>query len=1060
MNISRFSTLSSAVILALGLSTAAIAEDISSSIRGTLTSVEGAPVTDATITIIHVPSGTRKTLKVNSNGVFSARGLRVGGPYTILIDSDAYKDRKINNVYINLGETLSLSEALESARGQVVTVTGRSLEGENFIHGSSSTFTASEINRTPAFNNDLKDIVKQNPLAVVLNNDETGLTIAGTNPKYNSLTVDGVRLDDDFGLQGNGYPTERSPISLEIVDQLSIVTSPFSTKYGGFSGGQMSVVTKSGGNDFHGSVYYQQAKDAWAGTPKDPDDGTKIPLTFNEKTKGATFSGPLIKDKLFFFGSYEKFEAPSQVQTGPQGDTSVPNHVSGVEIADVNEVVDIASSVYGYDAGVYNKSLPLTDEKYLIKLDWNVNDDHRAAFSYSHANSNSAANDQFRRSQLYLSSQWYNRSNKYDDYVLNLYSNWTDAFSSEIKVAYKDSTNGQVSLGGSDFGDVRVRTPGGGEIRLGPDQFRHANKLNNQTFQLRLAGEYLYNDHAISFGWEHDSVKVFNLFVFANLGVWRFDSIDDFRNGQASSFFYQNNPSLDVNNAAASFKLGTDALYAEDNWELSPELTITYGLRYERQSSNNTPAFNQGFFDRYGFANNTSVDGLDIILPRFGFEWAASDSLNVYGGFGRFSGGRPNVWLSNTFTNDGTRVVAFSENDPANLTGANPGVIPQNVLDAIASNPVGGGNIDALDPNFKIPSNWTYRMGFDFTTDFGPLGKDWKISSEVIYKKIDEDVKWSDVSRKLNTAINGGHTLAGQPIYTRLDSNRPSVDILLSNNSGGDSLIETFSLDKNWDSGVTLNFSYTHQDVNDRTPGTSSTSRSNYRFVSAYDRENLDIATSAYEIKHRMLLNLSYNHEFFEGYNTGMHLIWQRRSGRPFSWVLNDARSRGLDGNSSLHSSNLLPYIPTGPDDSAVAYASNYSYEQLVADLQNAGITSTGFLKRNAYRAPWTTTMDLLFSQEIPGLMEGHKGILTLDINNALALFDRKLAEVYIQPFGETTNRLLRYEINAQGQYVYSPLNTDRNNSNAAIPLDGGSPAQFRARESTWSIKLGVKYTF
>jgi len=1051
MKVSRFTTLSSAIVLALGLSTAAIAEDISSSIRGTLTGVEGQKVTDATIVIVHKPSGTTKTLKVNADGVFSARGLRVGGPYTITIDSDEFKDRTIKNVYLKLGETLSLSEALESVKGQVITITGQSLQGKNFISGDSSTFSSKDIESTPAFNNDLKDIVKQNPLAVVLNTGVTELTIAGTNPKYNSLTVDGVRLDDDFGLQGNGYPTERSPISLGAVDQLSVVTSPFSSKYGGFSGGQISVVTKSGGNDFHGSVYYEKASDKWAGDPVDPIDRSKIiPLNFDEKTKGATFSGPLLKDKLFFFASYEKFTAPSQVTRGPEGSIA-PNDARGVTQADVDQVISIANSVYGYDAGDWNKSVPLTDNKYLIKLDWNINENHRASVSFSHADSNSAGNNSGGSTRLNLSSDWYNRSNDFDAYALNVYSNWTDAFSTEIKFSYKDSTNGQVPMGQTNLGELRVSTAGGGEIRLGPDQYRHANNLNNQTSQFRFAGEYLYQEHAISFGWEHDSIDVFNLFVPANLGVWRYDSIADFQNLLPSRLDYQNNSSLDVNNAAASFTMGNDALYVEDNWEMSPELTITYGLRYERVSSNNTPNFNQGFFDRYGFANNTSVDGLDIILPRFGFEWAVTDDINVHGGIGRYSGGRPNVWLSNTFTNDGTRVASFTERNAANLVGDDPRTIPQAALDAI-SGASSSGNIDALDPNFKIPNSWQYVLGADTTMDLGFLGDDWYVATEFLYKDISEDVKWSDLSRTTNTAINGGYTQEGRPIYTRLDPSRFNYDLLLSNNSGGHSFIQTLTLAKNWDNGLNANFIYTHQDVKDRTPGTSSTSKSNYKYTSAYDRENLDISTSSYEIEHRFLLNLSYVKELFAGYDTSFHMIWERRSGRPFSWTLRQNYSRtGLDGNSSLGSSSLLPYIPTGPNDPAVDFVNGLSYDQIVNELQTAGIsTAGGPLKRNTARAPWTTTMDLLFSQEVPGIFDGNKGLIYLDFKNALAFLNKRGARVFVLPFGENTENIFRYSINSQGQYVYS--------SNGVQA--GDNPSQFRPRESTWSMKLGLKYSF
>ena len=1050
----RLTKLASAIILAAGLSAPAFAEDTSSSIRGSLKGLEGGAVTDATITVIHEPSGSKRTLKVNSAGTFNATGLRVGGPYTVLIDSDAFKDRKLTNIHIQLGKAFNIAEELESARGEVITITAQSLEGTNFAAGSSSTFSAAQIESTPAFNRDLKDIIKQNPLAVVLGESGSPLTIAGNNPKYNSLTVDGVRLDDDFGLAGNGYPTERSPVSLEAIEQLTVVTTPFSVKYGGFSGGQISVVTKSGGNDFHGSVFFEQAKDDWAGSPNDPNNpGEELELSFSEETYGMSFSGPIIKDKLFFFTSYESFEAPSQVLRGPSDAPagSVPNIAVGVTQQDVDDAVRISRDVYGFDAGDWNVSLPLEDEKWLIKLDYNINDDHRASFAYSHAASNSAGNTAGGFSRLYLSSHWYNRSNEFDSYSAQLYSHWSDSFSTEIKVALKESVNGQVPLAGLTFGEVFIDTAGGGQIRLGPDDSRHANNLTNDTTQFRFAGEYLMGDHAISFGYERDVIDVFNIFVQHNLGSWAFDSIADYENQISDFFEYQNNVSLNVGDAAAEFSIETDVLYVEDNWEVNSDWTLNFGIRYERIGTPEEPTFNQNFFDRYGFSNSNSLDGKSIVLPRFGFNWSVNDDLRVYGGVGRFSGGKPNVWISNAYTNDGTRIALYRDFD--GFPNANPNTVPQEALDAISGSGLGDGNINVTDPNFKLPSSYQYSIGADYTTDLGPLGEHWFVSGEIIYKDIDQDVAWSDLSRVVDTTVgNNGFTAEGRPIYTRLDAGRSSTDIMLTNAEGGESLITTFTLANKWDNGIKMNFSYTNQDVEDRTPGTSSTASSNYRFATSYDRENLDVSRSSYEIEHRFLLNLSYTHQFFEGYNSDIHMIWERQSGRPFSWTLRQNFSgTGLDGNSSLGSGSLLPYLPTGPNDTAVDFANGLSYSEIIDVLNIAGVsTSGGPLGRNEYFGPWITTMDLLFRQELPGLMDGHKGLFYFDIKNAFALLDDDSAEVYTMPFGENQRNLLRYEINPAGQYVYS----------SNFVNDSDSPANFRARESTWSLKMGVRYSF
>lgn len=1071
MKAHRLSQLASAVVLALGVSTTAFAADTTSSIRGSIVGPSGNAATNTTITVIHEPSGTRKTLTTNETGAFFAQGLRVGGPYTIEIDSDKFQDKTLKNIYISLGEVFRVSQALEDVDIERIQVTG-SASVFDYASGSESTFYGDQISKAAAFSRDIKDIARQNPMAVI-GNDGSSLYLAGSNPRYNSLKVDGVKLNDDFGLAGNGYPTERSPIAFDSIEQLSVSIAPFSAKEGGFSGGQLSVVTKSGTNDFTGSLFFERSSDSMAGTPENPETGEDILISYEEESYGATFGGPIIKDKLFFFASYETFEAPSTINKGPSG-SGVANETSNISQADVDRVVNIARDRYNFDAGSWDASIPLEDEKYSLKLDWNINEDHRASFTYGHGFSNSAGNAGSGRSnELYLSSHWYNRSNEYDTYVGQLFSYWTEDFSTEFKASYKESVNGQVPVAGFGFGEVKI-DHNGGRINIGPDDSRHANNLTNETLQLRFSGEYLHNDHAISFGWEYEQVDVYNIFMQHYLGSWYFDSIDDFEAGNADWFEYQNNPSLNRDDAAASFALSNHAFYLEDSWDVTDTFNLTYGIRYETHLNDDEPALNELFVERHGFANNENLDGKDIILPRVGFTWDLDDhveNLTLRGGFGLFSGGSPNVWISNSFTNDGSRIAlyrSFSDADAGSyLSNADPSGIPQNALDAISGASLDGArsNIDAIDPDFEIPSTWQYSLAADYIADLSAigLGENWNMSAEVLYKEVEDGVIWSDLSRKVDTSRGvNGYTVDGRPIYGFAfntdnqpyqagDEGREARDILMTNIDGGKTLISTFTLNKTWENGLDMTFSYTNTDSEDRFAASGTSSNTSYEFHPVYDPENVELGTSSYETKHRITFNLRYSKEFFAGYETTFHAFFERKSARPYSWVLGkEFGPNGLDGGLDLHPT-YLPYIPTSANDPAVDFVNGMSYDEIVAQLETIGLsTAGGPLAKNGERGPWVSSLDLRIEQELPGFAEGHNGLIYLDIDNAWALIDKDSARVYRNPFGNSSSDLFDYEINDAGQYVYSSQNLQ----------PGDSPVRYSARASTWNVKIGIKYSF
>ncbi len=1039
---------------ALAAAQPVLASDTSSSIRGLILNPMGKGAVNTTITIKHEPTGATKVVKPNESGAFVVRGLRVGGPYTLILDSEKYEDQEVNDVYLEVGKPFQLNHIFEAEGTENVlkiTATRGDLRYPN--SGSNSIFSSQDIENSASFARDLKDTLRRNPLVNLDHDDGSSMSIAGNNPRFNSISVDGVRQDDDFGLNFNGYPTQRSPISIDAVEQVSIQANPFDASQGGFSGGKISVVTKSGTNEFKGSAFYEKADGDWTG---DPLEGSIENL--DEETYGFGVGGPLIKDKLFFYANYEKYERSQDPALFPTAGT---NQQEVLE-----EVITIARDVYGVDAGRWDVAPVEEDEKILIKLDWDINEFHRASFTYQ--NTDGQVTQGWPRSttdnpDFELSSDWTTRGDELQSISAHWYADWTDRFSTEVKITNKETDNLQVPLNGKGFGAVTVTTQmeffnedgilesDSRDVRLGPDSNRHANDLTNDTFSINFDGQYLLNDHTISFGWQHEELDVFNIFIPDSLGSWEFDSIEDFRDGIASDFDYQNADSNNPADGAAAFSYTYDNFYIQDIWDYSVDWQFGLGLRIETVSTDDAPRLNENFVTRYGFSNQENLDGETLYLPRFSFKYLGFEDVELTGGFGLFSGGRPNVWISNAFTNDGVTIVRPNFNNIASNNYLQNADITQVDPEVIALLEAGDGNSTPIDPEFEIPTHWQYSLAANFKTDLGWLGDNWELASEVIYKDIVKDVRWIDLARG-----QLGTTVEGRPIYGRYDPvtmNEEHYDILMTNGEGGDSLITTFSAYKAWDNGLKLNIGYTHQDINEIVNAASSTANSGYQFNVAVDRQNPTVATASYETEHALVISLDYSTEFFEGYATNFNVFFKRNSGRPFSWTMGAFRDDDLgDPDAFDDADSYLPYIPTGADDPAVDFVNGLSYEEIIAHLQANGIsTEGGYLARNAYNSPWNTTMDVSIRQEIPGLFDDNKGEFYFIIDNFLNLLDEDKGQIYYNRFGDTTQILFDYDINENGQYVYDE------------PFGGynfGDPATYRADRSVWRIKMGFKYKF
>ena len=1037
-NKSKLSRIALAVALSVGVATTAVAANgQSAAMRGVISGPQGNPAAGSKITIIHMPSGTVKEFTVNEEGAFSARGLRVGGPYTIYIESDKFQSTAVEDVYLELNDTLVFDRSLEDPSSvERITVTGsRDFFANN---GSSSTFGEDTINNTPTFNRDLKDVVRLNPLAVV---SPTGgqMSIAGQHPKSNSITIDGVGLNDTFGLNDNGYPSQRSPVSLDAVSQISVDTAPFNARAGKFTGGNVNIVTKSGTNEFHGTAFYEKVP--WAGTAKNDRTGEEFDVENEEETFGASLGGAIVEDKLFFFASYEEWE--EEIPFDYNLDTLEGHNVTNDQ---VDQFISALSSVYGLTDTKGGSPAPDNDKKTLIKLDWNINSDHRADFTYNYQDTTSARNYTNSRSTLNMNSNAWTQASETTIYTGHVYSDWSSSFSTEATISYKEFS--QASKTNSPWGEINVRT-GTGTIVAGQDENRHRNELANEVWNFGLHGTYLAGDVEYNFGVEMEDTWNYNLYARNSAGTWQFESLEDFEQRLPDEVTYWNAYSNDTSDLAYDVSSKLYSVYGEANFELFEDFEVTAGLRYEYLTVGDSPQLNENYLETYGFANTENLDGTSMLLPRVGFNWDLTDDVTIRGGVGRYSGGMPLVWISNAYTNDGVTMsnvyYSGSDIDPANVAFDS---VPQFLQDSVSP---GSGNTVSIDPDFNLPSDCRYQLAVDYRFDIPKVGDNFAWSNEITYIDKSDSVYWIEMARVPETTLADGRIIYGTR-YEGTDR-EDNYDMLTTNSDdGGRNIVFTSALNKQWDNGVSMSLSYTHQDITEAAAQTSTTAHSSYVYKTTLNRNEPIVDTAYYEVPHRFVFNLGYTTEFFSGYNTTFNLYWERRSGRRFTPTLGLYNDGDFGDQSALDGGDYLVYIPNGPDDALMDYEGGMSYDEIMEVVANAGLEgyAGSVVPKNIGKQPWITSMDLFVSQEVPGFHEDHKGMVYMSIENFANLLNDDWGKVY-QASYSSIDLFDLGGLSDDNRYQYS----------RAYDGDSGQNWDtFETDESTWRIKIGVRYTF
>lgn len=1019
----------------------AIAQVTTSGVRGTVMDASGMPGEGAIITVTDTRTGIRRSTVTSAGGQFDMRNLEVGGPYTVQAEKAGEQPTLVNNVLLNLGQVTDLTLSLTGAQAaEQVVVSASRQNTAQVAMGPSASFDLDTLENAPASNRDIKDIIRMDPRVYMDEAFVDAISCAGASPRFNSLTVDGVRLNDDFGLNSNGYPTERMPFSYDAIRQVSVELAPFDVQYGSFTACNINAVTKSGSNEFHGSAFFDYTSSGLTGHKT---AGIRRGLgDFDEKRYGVTLGGPIIPDKLFFFAAYEKFDGANIFGKTP-ADVGLTNSA-------YQQVIDTAVNKYGYVSGGLPNSIPVFDEKMFARVDWNIMDGQRAVFTYNADDGSNYSGSDSSSDQIPDGNHYYERGAKLHDFTAALYSDWTDNFSTEAHVSYLSLNNRQNPRWTQQFSEIQVRVPnslgGSTTVYLGPDDSRHANKLKYNLWNFKFAGNYRWNGHTITGGFERENYKVFNLFVQQAFGEYHFSSPTDFANGDFNFYQYTNAAGTNnVNDGAANFGYQMNTVYVQDEWAPIAQLDIVAGLRYDWYTSDDHPAANAAFKTKYGFSNSANMDGRGIAQPRVGFTYDLENGVQLHGGAGLFSGGNPNVWISNNYSNNGVTLADYyapaAMMNLSNFTYGGDGRpfynVPTQAIAAIAS-AKGAGGVNALDPNFKIPSDWKFALGavWDYDSENPWIGDNWRIYADFLYSMVNEAATVIPLSyTKTGTAPDG------RPIY-----GGSTADFLLTNTSKGAQQVWSIAIQKRYENGIDWTLGYAHTDATDVNPMTSSVAYSNFTNFSASNPVNPGTATSDYQIEHRFTGQFNWEKTLLWDRPTRLSLFGTLNSGAPYSYTF--AYNNMFE--SAYKGSRQLAYIPSGVNDPLLSPASNAAAVQSLVNYVNGnGVLKDyagGISKRNIGTDDWWGKIDLRLSQQFPGVGETDSFEGFFVINNLTNLINDKWG--VLREHGFPGNAELYNATISGGKYNISSFNA------------GADKQSISVTPSLWQIHIGVSYKF
>ena len=1142
MRLSQF-----AISLAIALTAApALAQNTTSAIGGRITSTDGKAVAGAQVTIMHTESGSVSNAVTDADGRYSARGLRAGGPYLITITKDGRSEKR-DGVFLTLAETASLDVKLAATVQSVdtIVVTGQNAGSDKFSStamGAGTSIGRQELDTFASIQRNLQDYARIDPRVSQTDKERGEVSVGGQNSRFNKITIDGVNISDTFGLEANGLPTAKQPISIDAIQSVQINVSNYDVTQTGYAGGNINAVTKSGTNDFKGSINYVTREEDWSGKRYVRSTNTYVdaPL-FTERTEGITLGGPIIKDKLFYFVSYEERSGPPSrgiPVVGPIG-SGLPS-VIGITPSAIAGAQAVASGTYGIDIGTADIPQTKLDVKdRLVKVDWNINAQHRASVRYTKTEQSDPLYSNFfatGTTALALSSHFYQQNKTIETTVGQWFADWTPNFSTEAKLSRRDYNSEpknaanlpQVQLG---FRGALPGIPDGTRnLVFGTEQFRHFNRIETNTYDAYFGANWLLGAHELKFASDYQDNKIFNAFLPNSKGTYTFNCetgytytfgsincatasaalvetavLENFRRGRPSAYQIQV-PALPGGTLAdgiALFHLTNLGVALQDSWTVSPNLTLLFGARIDTSGAKQKPLRNAaaaaprvaGSFagnvvvretGGVGFDNTVTLDGQKLYEPRVGFNYTFDSKrpMQLRGGFGLFQGAAANVWISNVYTNAGIAVRTIScatgtanacptadglfSADPnsqrTNLPGAPPAAL-----------------VDILQPDLAQPSVWKANLGFEHELPWWGL----VAGVEYLYTKTNNGLYYQHLNLGAPTRVGiDGRNLYYHPIALnqacwtpigtaittgacavpsgfrrdRALSNAAFGDVTLATKTkGGGGNLASVSVNGQFWKDFRWSMAYTYTEATEVSTLSNTIATSSYRARAALNPNENVTANSAYLVKDRISGTFNWSKALFNSkYKTTVGLFYEGRTGKPYSWTfLNDANGDGYVGND-------LMYIPKAPGSGEVVFAGDTATSKTNENLFWSVVNNDKYLKsaagsvakRYSNFSPWSNSLDMRISQQLPALDKSHKATFTLDLLNVGNMLNKRwghIDEIAFNALGGERRTLVNFVgLDSQGRYVYSVK---------AAGADDFTTRQQRG-ESQWSMQATVRYEF
>lgn len=1037
-----------------------------SGISGKVTA-EGELLIGATVQAVHEPSGTTYGTVTNADGRYSLQGMRTGGPYTVEVSYVGFQKAVYKSITLQLGETYLLDVKLTESLSldEVVVTASKAALFNSQKTGAAQNFNQSQIQATPSVSRSIFDVTKMNPLGV---NTASGMSFAGSSNKYNSFQIDGITNNDVFGLSSsgtNGGQAGANPISLEAIEEIQVVIAPYDVRQGGFTGGGINAITKSGTNTFHGSAYwYYNNENFYGKTPgKDAKERKKLGDQ-SSATYGFTLGGPIVKDKLFFFANYERVK-----ETYPSSN-NIGSTESNLDVKEVDQIVNkISQLTGGYNAGGYGpQDIDTYSNKILTRLDWNINEQNKFTVRYSFLDgrkmvfSNSV-------SSAKLNDNGYFMNNKTHSLVSELNTQFTPSWSNEFRFGWTYVRDYRDPIGQPlpnitinnliNNGDPTKKS----SLELGTERNSAANALDQDIFTLEDNLIWNKGNHTITLGTHNEFFHMKNLYITNIYGSYVYNSLDDFLTvGTANEvlpnsyeYSYSNEKITGTDRWAPVFGAAQLGFYAQDEWKVTNRFSMTYGLRLDIPLLFDKPRANEVFNSStvatsMGLATDQMPTTKVLWSPRVGFRWSLNEDRTTLlrGGAGIFTGRVPFVWISNSFGNAGVEMVrtAYSSS-----LGNYPSDFKFNIdpnkqyKDPNAKVPTS--EVDVMAKNFRFPSVFRANLAVEQMLPFGIRG-----TLEGLYSKTLNNILYENINYqwKGETLNNGGDD---RPVYEKQDNHFTQV-MLLKNTSKGYTFNITTKLEKSFDFGLNAMIAYTYGQAKSLNDGNSSQAYSGWKYNATYYGDmNPELTWSMFDVRNRVIGSVSYRKEYAKHFATTVSLFYNGQTGGRYSLL--DYTDLNKDGYR-----NDLMYVPTDAELEKMVFTDIHSNNNTVTAAEQKDalikwIEGNGELRKskgthikpNQMTLPFEHHFDFHFAQDFFVDIAGQRNTIQLnfDIINVGNLLNKKWGMYYQTNSG----------------YDLTPLTTKIGTNGATYQFyDPGEMYTNTNITSRWHAQVGLKYIF